>query len=201
MQSGAAMRVTKRVTYDIETMAVLDRDSYEYEGPVVLLKMPPAGKQAMTNAGFYQGQAADAGGQALAGYGNILAHPGYSEADKTAIQGATLGGLGASYQSSADEAGNRLARTRNSAGYGENLDELARSRGRDTAMAESGLQGKFADTALSERDKALQGMSGLYGIDAQTMAHLLGTAAGSDKPGFWGQLGGSVAKGLGGLIG
>lgn len=111
----------------------------------------------------------------LPAYQSILANPGYSSADKSAMRLSTLGGLGASFDSASDAASNRLARTRNSAGFGETLDELARERGRQTSTAEAGLESKFADTALSERDKALSGISNLYGVDSDTLAKLLNT--------------------------
>lgn len=177
-----------RIVSDIETGIILDWDELDYSGPVLECKQTDAQKAAdKTNvakgqAGLAAGtqlgsQAQGIQGTLLPAYQSILSNPGYSSADKSAMTLNTLGGLGASFGDAADSATNRTARTRNSAGYGETLDELSRERGRQTSTAEAGLQSKFADTALSERDKALSGMSNLYGVDTDTMAKLLSPGA------------------------
>lgn len=131
------------------------------------------GQAGLAEGKALTGQMGTESGTLLPAYQSILKDPGYSAGDKSAITLNTLGGLGAAYGSESDAASNRMARTRNPAGFTASLDELARGRGRDTATAEAGLQEKFADTALSERDKALGGLGNLYGIDASTMAKLL----------------------------
>lgn len=152
--------------------------------------------QAGLSAGTTLGaQAQGIQGTLLPAYRSIVANPGYSAADKSAMRLSTLGGLGASFGSAADSAENRTARTRNSAGFGETLDELARERGRQTSTAEAGLESKFADTALSERDRALSGMSNLYGVDTETMARLLSPGAiNPSKGGF------SIKGGIPGVL-
>ena len=146
-------------------------------------------KQQIAKGGMQLQQAGQLGASSaterntlLPAYQSILKDPGYSSADKSAITLNTMGGLGAAYGDAENTATNRYARTRNTAGFGENLDELARSRARDTSATEAGLQEKFADMALSERDKALTGMSDLYGVDTRTMAELLSQQRPSPNP-------------------
>lgn len=135
---------------------------------------PAAQASTKLGTGTFAPNAASDRNTLLPAYQSILKNPGYSDADKSAMTTSTLGGIGATYGAARDSAANTVARTNNSAGYMSTLDDLARSQGRETATAEAGLQSKFADTALSERDKALSGVSNLYGIDTSTMAKLLG---------------------------
>jgi hypothetical protein len=193
------MRVHTVTVIDIGTATVIYDCGYDYRGPVAACKQTGTQKQKDV-AGLQQGQilagrGAAESGTLLPAYQSILAKPGYDDPTKSAMTLNTLGGLGASFGGAADMAGNRMARTRNSAGYGDTLDELARERGRQTSTAEAGLQEKFGDVALSERDKALSGMSNLYGIDTRTMAELLNPGQASS-----GNLGGA-AIGAGGAIG
>lgn len=168
------MRTRYRIVFDLDSLA------YQRQRLFVKGKQKDQWNQSQinkSNAGLsagqqLQGQATGISGTLLPAYQSILSNPGYSAADKSAITQNTLGGLGASFGAAQDTAMNRTARTNDSAGFGETLDELARERGRQTSTAESGLQEKFADTALSERDKALSGLSNLYGVDTDTMAKL-----------------------------
>lgn len=130
-------------------------------------------QQELKSAPGYNATAGSAVGTALPAYQSIVANPGYSDAQKRDITGATLGGLSANYGTARNEAANRVARTGNSAGYSASLDDLARSQGQQTSTAEQQLGEKFADTAMSERDKALSGISSLYGTSADTYAKLL----------------------------
>jgi hypothetical protein len=179
------MRVYSKVVWDLESLRVVEATYTTYEGPVELLKQTKAQQQSdVTNvakgqAGLQAGQQLSGQSQSLAGstllpaYQSILQSPGYSAADKGAITQATLGGLGAGYGAAEDTARRRLASTGNPAGFGATLDKLAQDRAAGTATAEAGLQGKFADTAMAQRNQALQGLSSLYGVDMSTMAHLL----------------------------
>jgi len=55
-------------------------------------------------------------------------HPGLSPADKAAGHGQSQGALSSAFDALQQSAQNRLARTRNSAGFGELTDELARQK-------------------------------------------------------------------------
>src|SRR3984957_18610010 len=67
------------------------------------------------------------------GYQNLLANPGYTQAQQTAITGQSMGALASTFAALAASAANHVARTNNSAGYGDLLDSLARQQGQQTA--------------------------------------------------------------------
>jgi hypothetical protein len=110
-------------------------------------------------------------------YQAILANPGYSDAEKAAITGQSLGALGSAFDALQQSASNRVARTGNSAGYGETEDELARERGRQASGIARQNQIDFADTAYNQRADALRGLSSLYGVDTSLLARTLGLPA------------------------
>src|SRR5580658_6768309 len=75
------------------------------------------------------GSSQSLGSQAAAGYQNLLANPGYSQAQQSAITNASQSALASSFNALAQNAANTAARTRNSAGYGELIDSLAQTQG------------------------------------------------------------------------
>jgi hypothetical protein len=100
-----------------------------------------------------------------------------SEEEKAARTGTVLGGIGSAYDAAAQSAANRMARTRNTAGYGEILDELARSKGRDIGTAEQQVTKDIYDTQFQRQLAGLQGAGNIYGIDTGTMVRLLSGGA------------------------
>lgn len=60
---------------------------------------------------------------------SILNNPGLSPADQAAVTGQSQGALASSFDSLQQAAQDRMARTRNSAGFGELTDDLARQQG------------------------------------------------------------------------
>lgn len=117
------------------------------------------------------------GSQAGAGYQNLLANPGYTPAEQSAITNATQSALASSFDALAQNAANRAARTRNSAGYGELIDSLARTQGQDQASLAQQNQMAFANAARSGTLSALSGLSGLYGTDANLLGRAIGVPA------------------------
>ena len=77
----------------------------------------------------FLGAQQQAGSVLLPQYQNIVNNPGLSAADKAVITGATQGSLASAFGSLQRAAQNRVARTRNAAGFGELEDELARQKG------------------------------------------------------------------------
>ncbi|PYU18820.1 MAG: hypothetical protein DMG32_25590 [Acidobacteria bacterium] len=90
-----------------------------------------ANQNAMNRALHNQGQSLS--NTSAGGYQSLLANPGYTPAQQSAITNQSMGALASAFGALAQSAANRLARTRNSAGYGDLLDELAREQGRQTA--------------------------------------------------------------------
>jgi hypothetical protein len=117
------------------------------------------------------------GSQASTRYQNLLANPGYSQAEKSAISNLSQSALSSSFDALAQNAANRAARTRNSAGYGELIDSLARTQRQDQANLAQQNQIAFANASRSDTLSALSGLSGLYGTDTGLLGRALGVPA------------------------
>lgn len=122
------------------------------------------------------GERAEGRSRLLPQYENLL-NQGYSPEEQAAITGQSMGALGNVYDSLRQGAANRLARTRNSAGYGENLDEMARQEGRDKSGLAQQNQIAFANEQQNRRLEGLQGIASLYGVDTNLLARGLGIPA------------------------
>jgi hypothetical protein len=142
-------------------------------------------------------------------YQSVLNSPGYSAADKAAITGQSQGALASSYDALQQSAANRVAKTGNSAGFSELTDDLARQRGTDEANLAQQNQLNFSNTAYQRQMAALQGLSGLYGVDSNLLgrtlgipSQLLGTRANASRSsGFFSTLGSSLGGSLGAVPG
>jgi hypothetical protein len=82
--------------------------------------------------------------------------------------------LSSAFNALAQNAANRAARTRNSAGYGELIDDLARQQGQQQANLAQQNQIAFGNAARSDTLSALSGLSGLYGTDTSLLGRALG---------------------------
>jgi predicted alpha/beta hydrolase len=156
------------------------------------------------------GQQQSLGNLVLPQYQSILNNPGYSPADQAAITGQSQGALASAFDSLQQSAANRVARTGNSAGFSELTDDLARQKG----IAEGNLaqqnQLNFSNTAYQRQMAALQGLSGLYGVDTNLLGRTLGIPsqllgvqanAAKNNGGFFSTLGSSLGGTVGGLAG
>src|SRR6266851_7048701 len=140
---------------------------------------------------------------------SILNNPGLSAADKAALTGQSQGSLASAFDALQQSAQNRLARTRNSAGFADLTDELARQKGIASAGQAQQNQLAFSNTAFQRQMAALQGLSGLFGVDTNLLgrtlgipAELLNTRANASRPsGFFSSLGSSLGGTLGGIPG
>ena len=144
--------------------------------------------------------------QLLPEFQRLLASPGYSDEERAAISGEGLGALGSAFDALRQRAENRLARTRNPAGFGELLGELGREQGREAAQVARQSQADFANQAFRRRLAALEGLGGLYGIDTNLLgrglglpAQLLGLRASASRDGRGFRFGlGPLSFGIGG---
>lgn len=134
-----------------------------------------ASQNAMNQQMYQQNQALS--NQVAAGYQNLLANPGYTPAQQSAITNQSMGALASTFAALANSAANRTARTQNSAGYGDLLDELAREQGRQTSDLAQQNQLAFANQSRNDQLTALQGLSGLYGVDSGMLAQAMGIPA------------------------
>jgi len=141
---------------------------------------------------------------------SILNNPGLSSADQAAVTGQSQGALASAFDSLQQSAQDRLARTRNSAGFSELTDELARQKGIAQAGQAQQNQLAFTNTAFQRQIAALQGLSGLFGVDSNLLgrtlgipAQLLNVAANTSRPspGFFSALGSGLGATAGALPG
>ena len=156
----------------------------------------------------FLGQQQQVGNLLMPQYQSILNNPGLSAADKAAVTGQSQGSLASAFDSLQQSAQNRLARTRNSAGFGELTDELARQKGIAEAGQAQQNQLAFSNTAFQRQMAALQGLSGLYGIDANLLGRTLGipsellnARANASRTGSGGGFFSSLGSGLGSTLG
>ena len=158
----------------------------------------------------FLGQRSQIGNLLLPQYQSILQNPGYSAAEKAAITGQSQGALSSAFDALQQAAQNRLARTRNAAGFGELADELARQKGREEGGLAQQNEINFANTSFNRQLAALQGLGGLFGIDTNLLGRTLGLpvdllnvrANASRNPGgFFSSLGSSLGGTLGALPG
>lgn len=157
----------------------------------------------------FLGQQQQIGNLLLPQYQSILNNPGLSPADKAAVTGQSQGALASAFDALQQSAQNRLARTRNSAGFGELADELARQKGIAEGNQAQQNQLAFTNTAFQRQMAALQGLSGLFGIDTNLLGRTLGIPAellnvrnnASRPSGFFSALGSGLGSTLAALPG
>jgi len=111
---------------------------------------------------------------AATGYQNLLANPGYTQAQQTAITGQSMGALASSFAALANQAANQSARTNNSASYGDLLDSLGRTQGQQSANLAQQNQLAFANQRTQDQLTSLSGLSGLYGTNASLLGRTIG---------------------------
>jgi len=158
----------------------------------------------------FLGERSQLGNLLLPQYQDMVQNPGLSAADKAAVTGQSQGALASAFDALQQAAQNRLARTRNSAGFGELADELARQQGRDEANLAQQNELTFSNEAYRRRMNALQGLSGLFGVDTSLLGRSLGIPAellnvranaSHSGGGFFSALGSSLGNTLGAVPG
>jgi hypothetical protein len=159
------------------------------------------------NQGFL-GQQQQLGGVLTPQFQSILNNPGLSPTDKAAITSNSQGSVASAFDSLQQSAANRVARTRNSAGFADLTDELARQKGAAEGNQAGQNQLSFSNTAFQRQMAALQGLSGLYGVDSNLLGRTLGipsqllsVRANASRPsGFFSALGNSAGAGVGSTL-
>lgn len=127
-------------------------------------------------AGGYGGAAGSELGSLSSGYQGIIANP-MSPEERAGV----LSAAGGAYDSLGEKASERTAKTRNAAGYGELLDELARGKSRSMGETASGL----GTEEFRRKMEALRGVQGLYGTNVEAQTKLLEPGKPDTSPGFW----------------
>ncbi len=157
----------------------------------------------------FLGQQQQVGNTLGSQYQSILNNPGLSPAAQAAVTGQSQGSIASAFDSLQQSAANRVARTGNSAGFADLTDELARQKGIAEGNQAAQNQLSFSNTAYQRQMAALQGLSGLYGVDSNLLGRTLGipsqllsVRANASRPsGFFTSLGSSLGGTLGGAAG
>ena len=153
----------------------------------------------------FLGQQQQVGNTLLPQYQSILNNPGLSPADKAAVTAQSQGSLASAFDSLQQAATNRAARTGNTAGFADLTDELARQKGIAAGNQAAQNELSFSNTAFQRQMAALQGLSGLFGVDTNLLGRTLGipsqllsVRANASRPsGFFTSLGSSLGGTLG----
>lgn len=157
-----------------------------------------------------QGQRTSESGTLMPQYTGML-DSGYSPQEKSAISQGTTGAISSSYADAGDAAARHMAVTKNSAGYGSLLGELARGKARDVSTQEGANQVAFAQEKQRRKMAGLAGIAQLYGVDTSFLNslngqqnQLAGIGAGvygtvKQHPGFLDSFSSSFGSGLGAL--
>jgi len=166
---------------------------------------------ANTNAMNQQflNQQQQVGNAVTSGFQNILANPGLSPADQAAVTGQSQGAIASAFNSLQQSAANRVAATNNSAGFSDLTDDLARQKGIAEGNQAAQNQLNFDNTAFNRQMSALQGLSGVFGVDSNLLGRTLGipsqllntAASASRSTGFFPSLASSAGGALGALAG
>ena len=175
------MRISIRAVYDIATGALLERQSYEYFGPVERLD-----RAAQNEAG----QAAGTAGTTAAGYGanaanaNAALVPFYRQemqaqhlfnpAQTSELLNAAESPLAAGAATDYGRAQSEAARTRNTSGFSGALDEAARQRNQALGQANLGIGEADVMGAKELNQEGAAGMQGLYGTDVNAQLKAMG---------------------------
>jgi hypothetical protein len=157
----------------------------------------------------FLGQQQQVGTNLSSQYQSIANNPNLSPADQAAVTSQSQGSIASAFDSLQQSAANRVARTNNSAGFSELTDDLARQKGIAEGNQAQQNQLAFSNTAFQRQMAALQGLSGLYGVDSNLLGRTLGISsqllsvrANASKPsGFFSSLGNTAGSTLGALPG
>ena len=120
-----------------------------------------------------------------------LLNQGYTPQEQSDITQQSLGSANSAFDALRQTAANRLAQTRNSAGFSALLDELGRAQAQQSASTAQQNQIQFAQQQQQNMLQGLQGIASLYGVDTGLLAsglgdvgRLLGTRAGISNNGM-----------------
>ena len=224
LRSADEKIVQRELAYPMLTVAQLaplkDRDPYLYETLTKIVSAVNSASQAAgvdsstpspapTSVASISVQQQQLSGVLTPQFQSILNNPGLSPADKAAVTSNSQGSIASAFDSLQQSAANRVARTRNSAGFADLTDDLARQKASAEGNQAAQNQLSFSNTAFQRQMAALQGLSGLYGVDSNLLgrtlgipAQLLNVRANASRPsGFFSSLGNSAGAGLGSTVG
>ena len=162
------MKITTKIVWSIETGAVLERESYDYDGPLELAKGGGMAKQnfdtANTDSSNYTNQALGINASLIPTLQSEVQNPiGFGQQALTQMQ--TQGGQDAAAQQAAAQQRATLAasRTGNLASLPAVQDQLARS---GTQSADQNALGLSIDNNQAKLQQQQSGIKGLQALGA-----------------------------------
>ena len=171
------MRITTSLIVDIESGTVLNREWYDYHGPLELCDR--ALQSQATNAATTAGGSAATAGSTAGGIGaNLIPyetqqmlHPtGFSQRDIGARLTSAMAGTGGATAGLTGAAGKMGTTTRNPMGFSSALDSVARSRAKGVAGESADTAAENAKVKLGQQSDAAKGLSGLYGTNLEAQS-------------------------------
>ncbi len=179
------MRVSTKVVIDLETGAVLEREAYDYAGPVELARGAKQQQKLATQeygaAGKLrqeeQATRRESRGRLLPSIEEFQKSEGYTPEEKAGIAGTTAEAAAQPFESATQDIQNQAARTRNAAGVPAALALAAREKSSAMADTSRGLGKMFADERTKRRMAGAQMAGQLYGVDANLLARMAGLPA------------------------
>lgn len=174
------MFITTKLTVDLDTGAVLEREGYEYDGPLALCDRAAhstaqnIGNQATAGAQDY-GTNAAAIGTPLKGFytGLATAPPGFG-ANLPGMMGNAAANAAANTGNARQSAQLRAMRTGNAAGQGGVDVAAAQTGGQNETGAIQGILGQNAQLQQQQMQTGLAGLAGLYGTNVNAQLGMLG---------------------------
>ncbi|MDP9161707.1 MAG: hypothetical protein M3O09_15935 [Acidobacteriota bacterium] len=166
------MKIATKVVIDIATGEVLEREEFDYEGPLELLGRSSQGKHQEVAAVDSNTKMRDqdyaardvAVGQERGAIGKLEANPGYTPQDLTSMRAENAQGIDAIYGNENEQARRAVASTGSAGSAGlipqmRSTDDL---RARTVAMGDNNIAGRQANAALTTR-RMLPSMYGNIG--------------------------------------
>jgi hypothetical protein len=173
------MRISTKVVWDIETGAVLERESYSYDGPLALAKGSGYAQTNMQTAnkdsGAYTGQALGINSSLIPTLQSEINNPiGFGQQALTQMQ--TQGGQDAAAQQGAAQQRATLAATRtgNLASLPAVQDQLARSGTQSADQNALGLDVANNQAKLQQQQQGIGGLQRLGATDTSAGLNALG---------------------------
>lgn len=166
------MKILRKLVIDIATGAELEREEFDYSGPLELCDRAAqaaassAGQQAGQAGATYGSNAANINANLMPFLTRQMTNPqGMSQRDIGAQLTNALAGSGGATAGLTGAAGKMAAATRNPMGFSAALDAAARSRDRAAAGAGEDVAARNAQTKLAQQESASKELGGLYGTD------------------------------------
>ena len=181
-----AMKIITKAVYDIETGALVEEDSYEYDGPVALCdrsahkQSNEAGQAALDASKQYSDQA-DAIQSPLVKTLQqwTTAPPGFSAGDLNTMQNRAQAAAGATANDANQQMVLNAMRSGNGAnlGAGQAAGVEAATRGQLSAIQD--ILGQNAQLKAQQQEGALQGLGSILGTDVRAQEGNLGIVPGA----------------------